>query len=68
MARTKQTARKTTGGKAPRKQLSVTAQKKKVVVDPSTSFTFTAKQLGDAFNKASSSAIDEIIQELLDTQ
>ncbi len=35
MARTKQTARKTTGGKAPRKQLAIKAQRKSAPLPPS---------------------------------
>lgn len=74
MARTKQTARKQTarkqtGGKAPKKQSSSPVIKKKTVaieVDPDTSFTFTAKQFSDAFEKASKEAADSLIQELLD--
>lgn len=68
MARTKQTARKNTGGKAPKKQLSSASSKPPAKVSPSTSFTFTAKELTTAFSKAGNEATDAIIEELKDAQ
>lgn len=63
MARTKQTARKGTGGKAPKKQIVKKAAAVSEVA-PEQSFTFTMEQLSAAFEKANQEAIELTIQSL----
>ena len=63
MARTKQTARKGTGGKAPKKQVVKKATAVSEVA-PEQSFTFTMEQLSAAFEKANQEAVELTIQSL----